>query len=634
MTVDRDRKAPSGAALPGNSPAGQVVGGLLIVVLFAARLMWRADRSRLLVTIGLQVVSAAGLGLAVLALRGTLQHAMPSGHEVPAGASLPALLPGIAALVVLAALNGIVGIVRDAQQRVLSIKVEREALGQVLRVTACAEPYQFEDPDFHNRVERALFASRTKPLVLLFTALSLLQAVLSTVAVAVAFATMVWWLAPLLVVATVPTVRTAKRVRQARHEVHRELAENRRVREYLSRLVTGRREAQEVHALGLGPLLLQRWRARYEHDVNRQTELNRLLLWRQLAARGLSDMIVVVALGGLAAAAYTESISLATALTALAGLWMLSTHVRNAGAMVASAGDTVLYLNDLRSLTSQDSPLSPAPGSAPALRSLSTRDLWFCYPGSAEPTLRGVTVDLPAGQVIALVGHNGSGKTTLAKILAGIYPHDRGELLLNGRTPEDRAHLRELSTVVFQDFLRYQLSVTDNIAFGRPGAPVDHDAVRRAAQRAGIDTTLRDLEHGYDTVLGKEFAQGTDLSVGQWQHLALARAFYRDAPLVVLDEPTASLDPQAEARLLAHIRRLFTGRTVLLISHRLHSVRDADHIYVLDHGTITDHGTHQELIARHGQYANLFHTQAAGYLTAPPQSVPSATLNGTARTPA
>ncbi len=286
---------------------------------------------------------------------------MPSGHEAPAGASLPALLPGIAALVVLAAVNGIARIVRDAQQRVLAIKVEREALGQVLGVTACAEPYQFEDPDFHNRVERALFASRTKPLTLLFTALSLLQAVLSTVAVADVFATMVWWLAPLLVVATVPTVRTAKRVRQAQYEVHRELAENLRAREYLSRLVTGRREAQEVHAMGLGPLLLQRCRARYEQDVDRQTQLTRLLLWRQLAARGLSDVIVAVALGGRAVAAYTEWISLPTALTAVAGLWMLSTQVRNAGAMVASTGDTVLYINDLRSLTSQNAPPPPPP---------------------------------------------------------------------------------------------------------------------------------------------------------------------------------------------------------------------------------------------------------------------------------
>jgi ATP-binding cassette subfamily B protein len=574
-----------------------------------------------MVTIGIQAGSAAGLGLAMLALRGTLGRAIPSGHEVPVGASLPALFPGVAALLVLTAASGIAGIVRDGQQRLLGIEVEREALGQVLHVTASAEPYQFEDPDFHDRVERALFASRTKPILLLITALSLGQTVLSTVAASAAIATMVWWLAPLLVLAAMPTARAANRLRRAHYDMHRELAENRRVREYLARLLTGRRESHEVHALGLGPTLLERWRSRYQHDVDRQIALNRRMLWRQLIARGFNDLIVLVALGGLAAAAYAGWVSLPTALTAVAGLWVLSGQVRSASSLVAATGDSVLYINDLRTLTDQDT--SPAkPGPAPTLRTLETRDLWFRYPSSAEPTLRGITMDLPAGQVIALVGHNGSGKTTLAKVLAGIYPHDRGELLLNGSPPADRAQLRALSAIVFQDFLRYQLPATDNIAFGRPDVPVKPEAVHRAARCAGIDTTLAALDHGYDTVLGTEFADGTDLSVGQWQHLALARAFYRDAPLVVLDEPTASLDPHAEARLLAHIRQLFSDRTVLLISHRLNSVRDADHIYVLDRGAITEHGTHNDLIARDGDYANLFHTQAAGYLTAPSHAIP------------
>jgi ATP-binding cassette, subfamily B, bacterial len=593
----------------------QQVAGFVVVLRFAVCLAWRADRTRLLVTTGVQIATAAGLGIAVLALRSTLEHAIPSPqHDGLAGASLSAVLPGIATLAVLATVNGIAQIVRSSQLQVLTIKVEREAIGQVLQVTARAEPYRFDAPDFHDRVERAMSAARTKPVVLLYTALSMLQVMGSLLVVAGVFTTMAWWLAPLLVVAAAPALRTAKQVRQARYDLHRELSENRRAREYLQCLLTGRREAHEVHANGLGPLLLARWRARYATDVDRQSELTRVFMWRQLAARALSDVTVLAALGGLALAAYLGWLSLPTTLTALAGLWMLSTQVRNASATVANTAEAVLYLDDLRRLNAHDNQPGPVPVPVPALHTLATRDLWFSYPGSTEPALRGVTMDLHAGQVIALVGHNGSGKTTLAKIMAGLYPHDHGELLLNGQPPEDRSHLRELSAIVFQDFLRYQLPVIDNIAFGQPSAPVDRDTVHQAAQLAGIDTVLRGLDHGYNTVLGKEFVDGTELSVGQWQHLALARAFYRNAPLVVLDEPTAALDPHAEDRLLSHVRQLFAGRTVLLISHRLRGVRDADRIYVLDQGAITEHGTHDELITHNGQYATLFHTQAAAYL--------------------
>ncbi|GAB3921623.1 hypothetical protein GCM10029976_008930 [Kribbella albertanoniae] len=177
----------------------------------------------------------------------------------------------------------------------------------------------------------------------------------------------------------------------------------------------------------------------------------------------------------------------------------------------------------------------------------------------------------------------------------------------------DKASLRNAAAVVFQDFIRFKLAARDSITFGRPEQPPEAAATIHAAQRAGIDQKLENLPAGYDTPLSAEYVGGVDLSLGQWQRLALARAFYRNSPYVILDEPTASLDAQAEADLFDRVRDLFAGRTVLLISHRFSNVRRADHIYVLENGEILEHGTHDSLIAEAGRYAHLYHLQAEAY---------------------
>jgi ATP-binding cassette subfamily B protein len=213
------------------------------------------------------------------------------------------------------------------------------------------------------------------------------------------------------------------------------------------------------------------------------------------------------------------------------------------------------------------------------------------------------------------VGENGSGKTTLAKLLAGLYEPASGRVTWNGVSllGADREELRRSVAVIFQDFMRYELPAIDNIGLGRHERLPDDEGVRRAAQTAGAHDDLDRLPSGYDTVLGPAFAGGVDLSLGQWQRVALARALFRDAPFVILDEPTASLDAQAEHDLFLRMRRLLEGRSVLLISHRFSSVREADRIYVMRAGEIVECGAHDELIARAGRYAELFELQAARY---------------------
>jgi ATP-binding cassette, subfamily B, bacterial len=242
-------------------------------------------------------------------------------------------------------------------------------------------------------------------------------------------------------------------------------------------------------------------------------------------------------------------------------------------------------------------------------------DVWFTYPSGETPALRGVSLRIEPGEVVALVGANGSGKTTLAKLLGALYVPDRGRVLLHGAdtATADRAALRRDVAVVFQDFLRYALPARDNIALGRHERSDDDAAIRAAAERAGADRDIEALAHAYDTQLGPVFFGGVDLSLGQWQKIALARVFFRDAPFVILDEPTAALDARAEHELFARIRELFEDRSVLLISHRFSTVREADRIYVLDGGTVVEAGGHDELMARGGLYSELFSLQASAY---------------------
>jgi ATP-binding cassette subfamily B protein len=217
--------------------------------------------------------------------------------------------------------------------------------------------------------------------------------------------------------------------------------------------------------------------------------------------------------------------------------------------------------------------------------------------------------------VVALVGENDSGKTTLAKLLAGLYPPQEGHITWDGLDLADmditQAHGRV--AVLFQDFVRYFLSARENITMGRWERADDHVAMHQAASRSGADQLLENLPSGYETYLGPQFFGGSDLSGGQWQRVALARALFRDAELVILDEPTAALDPRAEAALFVAVRELFADRSVVLNSHRFATVRRADHIYVLGEGRVIEHGDHAHLMANKGLYVELFTLQASAY---------------------
>jgi ATP-binding cassette subfamily B protein len=252
---------------------------------------------------------------------------------------------------------------------------------------------------------------------------------------------------------------------------------------------------------------------------------------------------------------------------------------------------------------------------APFTRGIAFRGVAFRYPGHATDTLADIDIDVGPGEIVALVGENGSGKTTLAKLLCRLYDPTRGDISVDGvslRDLDPMAWRRGIS-VAFQDYAHYAMTAGENIWLGDVEKPADADGIARAGVRSGADAVVKKLPAGYDTMLGRWFQQGQELSAGEWQRIAMARAFWREARMLILDEPSSSLDPLAEADLTRHFRSLLAGRSAVIISHRLSTVQMADRIYVMDRGRIAERGTHAALLARNGLYARLYRAQAQHY---------------------
>ncbi|HUP28918.1 MAG TPA: ATP-binding cassette domain-containing protein, partial [Usitatibacter sp.] len=261
------------------------------------------------------------------------------------------------------------------------------------------------------------------------------------------------------------------------------------------------------------------------------------------------------------------------------------------------------------------SPANPRAFPQPIAQGFVFEDVGFRYPGAERWAVRNLSFTLQAGEVLALVGENGAGKTTLVKLLSRLYDPDEGRILLDGHDLReyDLFELRSNIGVIFQDFVRFHLTAAENIAVGRIDAKNDRARVEVAAAQSGADEVIARLPGGYDQVIGRRFKSGVELSGGEWQKIAIARAYMRDAQVLILDEPTAALDARSEFEVFQRFKELSQGKTAVLISHRFSSVRMADRIVVLGDGMVEAVGTHEELLMRGGRYAELFELQAAGY---------------------
>lgn len=513
---------------------------------------------------------------------------------------------------------------------------------RVLEEASNAPLIRFEESTFFDALQRAADGVGDR-LVDLFSRLVLiLRLFLWTVSIGVSLAVVHPWLTPILIAGTVPNLWLRSRAASLLYHVQRRQTGRNRLRSYLQGLLTGRAAAAEIRLFGAARYLLQRWltlwrekqrdtlategqRAKYHGFSDLFSGLAyaaavALVTLHFLQGRGSVGDFAAVTMGAM-----TLQSSLATLFGMIAGLREHVEFVGDAFEFFALVRDGRYSLPDDRSLathvTTGDprytvTPDPPSPGYFSVGRGLviAAENLTFSYPSASRPVLNGITLRIGPSERVAIVGENGAGKTTLVKLLIGLYVPQNGSVWLEdpagARFPIDAA--RHRIAAVFQDHATYALTLRENIGFGRVDALADDGALAAAARKAGILDLLDRLPQGWDSYLGKEFGK-TDLSGGEWQRIALARAFFREADILVLDEPTATLDPLAELALFERFADLARGKTAIMISHRLGAARLADRILVLAQGRVVEAGSHAELIALGGEYARLFALQAQWY---------------------
>ncbi len=586
----------------------------------SVRLVWRAGRRELVLTLSLQMLASLGLAAEVLVARQLLSAFL----QVGSGAAAGRVIVPLVALTLATAVIAFAGTAGSELQRILSELVSRYSAGKVLDVAVAADLLAFETPAFHDRLARAQMNGSTRPLQMTSGLMKVVQGLMSIAGVGAALLFIQPLFVALLVVAYVPVYVMTTRSSRASYKRLISLVEQDRRRTYLQAVLTRKEEAKEIRTFDLGGFFRHRWDDLYEWRIGQLRQLMKLRMLNGLIGSTAMSVLTACAVGFLVWLVSTHRVSLAGAGAAAGAVLLLGGQLQGLASGAAQLFDSSLFIEDFNSFV-RSMPLmvahSRGGGARPpaTFEVLRAESVGFTYPSRQSPSLVDATIEVRRGEVVALVGENGSGKTTLAKVLAGLYRPESGQVFWDGLdTASFDPHLwRERVAVLFQDYVRYFMTARENISTGDWRRMDDTGAVAQAGQRAGVDGFLRSLPEGYESLLGPEFLGGVDVSGGQWQRIALARAFFRDSPFVILDEPTAALDPRSEAALFTSIRSLFAGRSTLFISHRFSSVRSADRIYVLDAGRVVESGTHEELMALGGHYAELFALQAQAYMTGP-----------------
>jgi ATP-binding cassette subfamily B protein len=476
----------------------------------------------------------------------------------------------------------------------------------------------FEDPVFYDKMERARRQTSAR--------LGMLAALAGMGQQLVTLATLsggvIWfspWLFLLLIATIIPAFAGETRFTMLAYSILYRWTPERRELDYLRLLGASVYSAKEVKIFGLGSYLVGRAKSLFEryYAENKALAIPRATVGSLLNLLPTAGYYAAYAL--IIYRTMTGRLTLGD-LTFLAGAFARSRSlIESLFGSLTNIGEQALYIKDLFDFFEMKPEIVSSPDAIPAPRPIRTgfefKNVSFAYAGSSRPVLDGISFRLEAGEKIALIGENGAGKTTLVKLLARLYDPTAGQILLDGKDLReyDVDDLRREIGVIFQDYMRYDMLAKENIGFGRIEQVDDSARIAESARKSLADTVVGSLPRGYEQMLGRRFDDGVDLSTGQWQKIALARAYMRDAQVLILDEPTASLDARAEYEVFQRFAELTRGKMAILISHRFSTVRMADRILVLEHGRILEEGSHGRLVALGGRYAELFELQAAGY---------------------
>jgi ATP-binding cassette subfamily B protein len=515
-------------------------------------------------------------------------------------------------------LLGIITRAIDYSDSLLANRYTQHVSVRVMEQAARLDLTTYEDPLFYDRLERARVQA-TDRLAMIQQMGRLFQQVITTLVFSVALAWASPWLILLLALGVLPSFIGETHYAFLGYAKNFRQTPAKRQMDYLRQVAGSREGAKEVKLFGLSKFFTERFQALAHQIYVEDVTLSR----SKLIIGGLLGIIGT--LGYYGAYVYViwrtlhgaYDIGQFTFLTA--AIQQASSNLQQVFSTASGIADQALFLTDLLAFFEMQPTVQSKPNSLPAPNPIEQgfefRNVSFTYPGTERTVLHNFNFTLSRGERIALIGENGQGKTTVVKLITRLYDPTEGQILLDGIDLREYSieELHRQIGVIFQDFMRFEMTARENIAVGRIDEPHQQAAIEDAAHKSLADTVVDKLAHGYDQVLGRRFEGGVELSGGEWQKMALARAYLRDAQLLILDEPTAALDARSELEVFERFAELTQGKMALLISHRFSTVRMADRIVVLSGGRLIEEGNHQQLMAKNGLYASMFEMQAASY---------------------
>ena len=518
----------------------------------------------------------------------------------------------------LAVLNSILLRSIDYSDSLLADKYTRYVSIRVMDHAASLDLIAYEDPVFYDRLERARVQA-TDRLVMIQAIGRLVQQAITTITLSVSIMFFSPWLMLLLIAGVLPAFLGESHFAFLGYAKNFRQTPMRRQLDYLRVLGGSKEAAKELKLFGLKKFLTKRFTKLSDEIYDQNVTLNRrkLIGGAALSMIGTAGYYSAYVFVIWRTANGALSIGSMTFLTL--AIQQASSNIEQIFSTIAAIGDQALFLTDLLAFFEMKPTIRSKPNALPAprpiVRGVEFRNVSFSYPGNSRRVLDSINFKLHTGERLALIGENGQGKTTIVKLITRLYDPTEGQILLDGvdLRDYDLEDLHREIGVIFQDFMRYEMTALENIAVGRVEAMGDLESLKAAARKSLADQTIERLPLGYDQMLGRRFDQGVDLSGGEWQKVALARAYLRGAQLLILDEPTAALDARSEFEVFHRFAELTAGKMALFISHRFSTVRSADRILVLENGRITEEGTHDQLSRMGGRYAEMFEMQASSY---------------------
>ena len=534
--------------------------------------------------------------------------------------------PSLPPIVILIALAAMVALLSDALRAVAAwvSEAQSQRVTDYVRNLLHSKSIEmdldyYENPQYYDFLHQAQSEAVYRPNVIFNRLTQLVNSSLSLAGIGLLLFSLDWAIALLLIIAAIPVFFVRLNYSQQLYQQWQQWTSAERMSHYYNELITQSAHAKEVRLFDLGKLFQRRFDLLRKEIRQERLSLFARRSFAETFTQSSATISVFIALGLIAARVLNNTITIGSLVMYYQAFQRGQTLLRESLSHLANLYENSLFLSSFdRFLNLKQrvvDPKYPAVLPSPLQGKLEFRHVNFSYPQSGRTVLTDINITIEPGQTIAIVGENGAGKTTLIKLISRLYDPTSGAIFLDGINLNEFSltELRRQMAIIFQDYARYHLTVQENIGIGDTEEWDDRNKIEQAAEFAQLEQTIAKLPRNYDTILGKEFIDGEELSIGEWQKIAIARLFLRRAPILILDEPTSALDPQAESEVLARFQQLTEKQTAIIISHRLSTVKFVDRILVLDSGTIAEQGTHDELMQLSGLYAHLFNTQANYY---------------------